>query len=122
MPLTKKESKVRCSAEDCDDLLKESVPYRILIVRPDNPAVCGVCSWESLCSGCELTSKTSECVLKEDARLVIHWETVALHFMYKEPVIQRGELQSTSKGKRYTTKYILTYSIYKIKIIIKISM
>jgi len=97
MPLTKKESKVRCSAEDCDDLLKESVPYRILIVRPDNPAVCGVCSWESLCSGCELTSKTSECVLNEDARLVIHWETVALHFMYKEPVIQRGELQSTSK-------------------------
>ena len=103
MPLTKKESKVRCSAEDCDDLLKESVPYRILIVRPDNPAVCGVCSWESLCSGCELTSKTSEAVLKEEAQLVIHWETVALHFMYKEPVIQRGELQSTSKGMRKMT-------------------
>ena len=26
-----------CSATDCDDLLKESEPYKILVVRPELP-------------------------------------------------------------------------------------
>jgi len=86
------------SAQDCDDIMADSVPYRILIVKVDDYSVCGVCSWDKLCTGCKYTTEYATLITEDKARLIIHWETVSRHFRYKEPNIIKGKIQTAEKG------------------------
>merc|ERR1712147_437779 len=74
------------SATDCDDLMANSAPYRLLLVNATNHSVCATCPWSKLCTGCRLDPAQLERVLDPANQLIVHWETVALHFRYQEPV------------------------------------
>jgi len=73
------------SATDCDDLMANSIPYRLLLVNAANHSVCAKCPWDKLCTGCRLDEDDLDKVLDAKNQVIVHWETIALHFRYQEP-------------------------------------
>jgi hypothetical protein len=52
-----------------------------------------------MCNGCDLDLIKNFKGLNEDQLIMIQWETIALHFHYKEVSIEKSAIRDPGKGK-----------------------
>jgi len=62
---------------------------------------CGICDWDRLCTGCDLTITQNFGQLEKHQAVIVDWETISLHFHYKEAIIERSSIQDPGKGNRF---------------------